>query len=286
MFRLASSTSRPLTFDLAREHLNAKPSPTERSLDAGRVKYLKDRIEAGFAVPFVWATARLNGEIYRVNGQHSSRALHELERFPDGLKVHFDEYEVDDRDGLALLFRQFDPRQSSRTVLDISGAYQGLTALEGLDRKSVKIGVDGVAWFRRNVEKVPVPSGDDRYFMLNETGLHDFLSWLTTGVLMGTKTREMEPQSVIAAMYSTHCTNGAEARVFWPQVARGGMQPGDDGPAAELDKLLRNHDDGTRRLKPGNLYQGSVFSWNAFRTGKTFKAVRYDTDKGFLNPIE
>jgi hypothetical protein len=34
-------------------------------------------------------------------------------------------------------------------------------------------------------------------------------------------------------------------------------------------------------LKAANLYQASVYAWNAFREDKTITNVKYDTKKGF-----
>jgi hypothetical protein len=66
--------------------------------------------------------------------------------FPKDLKVHLDTYEVDDNDGLALLFRQFDSRKSGRTPTDVAGAYQGLhEELKDVPRASAKLAVEAIA---------------------------------------------------------------------------------------------------------------------------------------------
>jgi hypothetical protein len=71
-------------------------------------------------IAFNWAVAKIGDKEYRVNGQHSSAVLSELNgEFPQGLKVHMDTYEVDSNDGLALLFRQFDSRKSGHTPTDV-----------------------------------------------------------------------------------------------------------------------------------------------------------------------
>lgn len=111
MFRLVNSETKPLTPELAERFRAMLPSPTERAFDSARAKMLREKAEAGQLITFNWATAKIGDKEYRVNGQHSSSVLSELNgHFPQGLKVHMDTYEVDDTDGLALLFRQFDNR--------------------------------------------------------------------------------------------------------------------------------------------------------------------------------
>ena len=52
----------------------SEASPTERELSPGRVKHLTEKIEAGLAVSFHWASAQLEdvGKTLRMNGNHSS----------------------------------------------------------------------------------------------------------------------------------------------------------------------------------------------------------------------
>ena len=172
MFKLISSETKPLTPELAERFKAMLPSPTERVFDPARAKMLREKAEAGQLIAFNWATAKVGDKEYRVNGQHSSAVLAELNgQFPQGLKVHMDTYEVDNIDGLALLFRQFDSRKSGRTPTDVSGAYQGLyTDLAGVARGAAKLAVEGVAWYDKNVEGLPAPKGDDVYTLFGKTG--------------------------------------------------------------------------------------------------------------------
>jgi hypothetical protein len=105
-----------------------------------------------------------------------SSVLAELgDQFPQGLKAHLDTYQVDDADGLALLFRQMDNRKSGRTPTDVSGAYQGLYPdLQDIPRDAAKLAVEGAAWYEKKVEGLPAPSGDDVYTLFGKRSLHSF----------------------------------------------------------------------------------------------------------------
>jgi len=259
------------------------PSPTERMFDPARAKMLREKAEAGQLIAFNWAIAKIDDKEYRVNGQHSSAVLTELNgQFPQGLKVHLDTYEVDNADGLALLFRQFDSRKSGRTPADVSGAYQGLyPALSDVNRGAAKLAVEGIAWHDRYVEGLPAPKGDDIYTLFGKTALHPVIKWV--GEVFSIKTPELRKQTIVAAMYGTFDKNEAEARKFWREVSRGGVEFEDNHPTTVLDSFFKALAEDKRKLdlKPANFYQASVYAWNAFREGKTIANVKHDTKKGF-----
>jgi hypothetical protein len=283
MFKLISSKTEPLTPELAEKFKAMLPSPTERVFDPARAKMLREKAEAGQLVTFTWATAKVGDKEYRVNGQHSSAVLAELNgEFPQGLKVHLDTYGVDSMDGLAQLFRQFDARKSGRTPTDVSGAYQGLYAdLAGVPRGAAKLAVEGVAWYDKNVEGLPAPKGDDVYTLFGKTGLHSFIRWVGEDIFT-IKTPELKRQTIVAAMYGTFEKNEAEARKFWKEVSRGGVEFEDNHPTTVLDAFFKSIVEDKRKsdLKPTNFYQASIYAWNAYREDKTITSVKYDAKKG------
>lgn len=284
-FRLLQSEVKPLTLELATAFRDLEPSPTERDLNPSRLKMLRDKAENGLLITFHWAKARMGGKWLRVNGQHSATMLAELNgAFPDGLRVHLDEYEVDGPKGLAALFRQFDDRKSGRTAADVAGAYQNLEpALRDVPKPIGKIGVEGVAWFNRHVEGVPVAPGDGQYHLFNEPPLHIYLRWL--GEVFSIKTPELKRVPVLAAMYATFVANEGEARKFWDQVARGGAEYEDNAATTVLDNWLKAAKEGEDdKLKPAQYYQGCIYAYNAYREGKSIKDIKCDTRKAMLKP--
>lgn len=289
MFSLTKSEVLDLTPQLAAQFRDLEPSPTERRLDPNRIKHLKEKAAAGQLVTFHWSVAKLGNRRLRMNGQHSSSMLCELNgTFPAGLKVHLDEYEVNSSDGLALLFRQFDDRKSSRSALDVSGAYQGLEeTLRDTPREEAKLAIEGYCWYQRNVEGVPVPSGDNQYTLFATPALHGFIVWL--GSVLSIKTPELKPTAVIAAIYATFVKNEMEAKPFWSSVAKGGIEFDDTAPATVLDNWLKSIVEANRKgqkpgIKPANFYQGCIYAWNAAREERSLNRIAYDTRKGYWQP--
>jgi hypothetical protein len=162
MFRRVRSETLDLTreeaIEAAEAHQSLPQSPTERDLDPKRVKELACRIAAGWWLPCQWATVIFNKTKYRMNGQHSSAAMIEGgEALPDRVAIHLDHFEAPDVQGMGVLFRQFDARFSARSAQDVAGAYQGLVeSLKGVGKRKAKFGIEGVAWYLRAIEGLPV----------------------------------------------------------------------------------------------------------------------------------
>lgn len=284
------SESVPLTPELAQSFHDMQASPTERDLSLPRVRHLKEKIRHGLAVTFHWATADLNGKTLRMNGNHSSAALLELNgEFPEHLVAHVDRYQVADAWGLALLFRQFDDRKSARSGKDICGAYQGLfPQLHEVPKKSAKLAVEGIGWYRQNIqnpEGMPIVRGDDIGTLFNETLLHPFIKFI--GELFTIKTPELERVHIVAAIYATFNIDKEDARTFWTEVARGGPDYESTAPATILDNELEElaKEKKTGEMKPANWYSGCIYAWNAYRKGKQIESIVWDVKKAIQNPV-
>lgn len=110
--------------------------------------------------------------------------------------------------------------------------------------------------------------------------------WLND--IFSIKTPELKKAQVVAAMYATFVRNADEARKFWDQVARGGVEYEDNAPASVLDTWLKSIKEGDIKveMKPAQFYQGCIYAWNAFREEKAIKDIKCDTKKSWYNPIE
>lgn len=294
-FRLLNSETRPLTIELAREFRDMPASPTERELKPQRLKMLADKAKDGNLIAFHWATAKYGDRVVRVNGQHSSVMLSNLNgEFPHGLVAHVDHYEVDNVDGLAVLFRQFDDPKSTRNTLEVAGAWQGLVEeLAEVKKPHAKLAIDGYWWHELQiVGGIPSLGGnpvkkDDRYALFNREDLHEFVKWVDE--VMTIKTPELNHAAVVAAMYATFSRNETVAREFWVNVARGGPQFVENAPEALLDEWLKRMTTKATKdpnVKPGGFYQACIYAWNAHREEAQIKTIKADWKKGFLSVTE
>ncbi len=285
LFRLVASKThevdRPAALRMAEKHASLQHSPTERDLDAKHVEELAGRFKSRLMLPCCWATVKYNGKTYRMNGQHSSNAMIAAgDSLPARIAIHFDEYEADAPEGMATLFRQFDSRISSRSRQDVAGAYQGLVVdLEKVDRKHGKLGVEGIAWYLRSIEKLPVKSGDDLYDLFLVQTYHPFLRWLDD--VLSIKTPELKNAPIVGSMYATYITSESGAQEFWSHVAKGNLTDDDDARSLLSRTLVEIKEaKGLDRPAPAEFYAKCIKAWNAFRAGEKVRSLNVNTKKG------
>jgi hypothetical protein len=260
-------------------------APVEREFDPNWMKELKHRISTGSAVAFHWAVANLasNGEVIsiRMNGQHSSRALRELladNTLPENLAIHLDTYSVPNEDAAIWLFRQFDARRSARSKQDISGAYQCLqTDLRECNRNILKSAMDGVIWYQRNVQQMPVPSGDDIYRMFNDQRLHPFLLMINE-ILKNGKSNELKKVPILATVYGTTLQNLRDAEEFWREVSLGTNRNAMDAASDLAGELFRIKDE-KESVSARDIYAKCAKAWHAHLEGTRVNNFKVNTKK-------
>lgn len=129
MIRKINKTNVPLTMTLAEDFATMPrwqvhgTAQGERSLSRHRVAQLRREHEAGRFRDPEWSVAWFGGKKFRMNGQHSSTMLAELNgSFPRGMEVSIVEYLCETEEDLLALFQSFDPPWSSRDARAYAGS--------------------------------------------------------------------------------------------------------------------------------------------------------------------
>lgn len=284
--RTVTTQGTPATklYPIIKQHCSISHGPAERLFRPNWKEELKTRILLGHAIAFNWAYVHVGGteEDSRVNGQNSGVVLGELVKdgtLPDGLVIHQDFYEADDWDGAILLFRQFDPRLGARTKTDISGAYQGLHPdLRSCDRGNAQKVVEAVNWYRRVIEELPVPSGDDVYQTFNNRSIHGFI--LLADKFLSRTTQELKRKAVLAAAYGSWLEDAKTAEQFWPLVALGSNRNREDA-AMQLDMELIRLKDERVKTKDIEYFAMCHRAWECFKEGVPVTSFKVNTKKGY-----
>jgi len=262
-FVLRSSETLPLTKELAVAHRDMPASPTERSFSESRAKKLRQSFEGGLLLPCQWAKAVWKGKEVRMNGQHSSSVIAELDPFPDGYYVHMDVYEPYSEEGMALLFRQFDARISGRSSTDCSHAYQGLfDEVAEHDEVKALAAIKGINRYHRLTSEGEVFSGDEIGKMFFNRSYDSFIEFICD--LLSGKCKELKRDEVVAAMYGTWLASTSEATKFWNDVKTAHK---DGEPSQVLDEQLEKdaeQTDTSKKMKPVSRYAICVKAWNAY----------------------
>lgn len=280
MITLVTHTVEPLTRQHAERVANMKRWRGDRELDEGRVEFLINKIRNNLFFPPSWAFAKLNGTLFRINGQHSATALALCEKFPAKLTVSQMLFKVDNEADLALLYGQFDAMASSRKMRDILQAK--LATCDAADSlpcaTAVQIILCGVAVATDKINCDDAPNV--RAAMID--GNKDFIKFASKFVNID----HLGIAAVMAAMYKTWLKDREAAAVFWKQVAtENHWDPAH--PTRALARFLVTRTQQTAVAKPWRrraILAKCIHAWNAARNGKT-SLLKYVPGKPIPEPI-
>lgn len=266
--------------------LNLKVVAGERPLDNRHVEYLKTAIERGTFRPELvsLAVCRYQGDLYRVNGQHTAWARYLL---PDELPCRMDllEYEANTLEDLHALYAAFDRNKarSKRVVVSVQlKANDQFRAFKPTTLKLLPPGYTMYKWpsvsDRRTKDGEAVANAilcEDRGLALRIGGVLNSLSRTSHAHLLRAPT--------IGAMFLTTERDEGDATRFWESVADGvGFQQADDPRNRLRAELLRmsiqsslsTHGSSKRHVSSEYMLRACLVCWNAWRGGRELKLPR------------
>jgi len=256
----------PLTQQLAQEFSSMAAMRGERELRADRLEFLRAKIKDGLFHSPRWAFANIDGRKVRVNGQHSSKLLADLNgAMPTGLNVVIDEFTCDTEEDLCELFAQFDPVESTRRAKDIVNAHARIHPdLDDMTTARCNLIISGIAMHMlRGVEwKRKKVTGVDRARLIHN-GI-PFFKWIAPRLDL----KRLRKVPVIAAMFATWAKDCESADRFWDAVAREDEHP--THPTRTLSTFLSEAAFGRLKGKGWTaraVYSKCLIAWNAWRKG-------------------
>jgi len=137
-----------VTKALAKQFAEMEPAPHDRLLSERRLQVYQRLFAEGTFRPCTWAMAHCKntGEVYRVNGKHTSIMLSGLENLPE-YYVTVEEYDCDTLEDVARLYATFDSKMMSRTTNDINMSFAStVRELVGISRKTINVAVGGMSY--------------------------------------------------------------------------------------------------------------------------------------------
>jgi hypothetical protein len=213
-----------LTRELALEFANMTPVDGERPFKEGRLEYLKMQLEKGtfFGVQWDKGIERGTDKLYRLNGQHSSHLLADLDpdHFPQGLFATVTTWEFDAQDK-PTIFDYFDNPRSARSNTDKMNTYRvEHSDLADIDLDLLVHTVNGVFAYNAGLGKdgVRIPPRD-RGVYLKEPGYRQFARWLHS--FKDSRNKWLLGQAGITAeMLAAYNKSESIASEFWGNVLR------------------------------------------------------------------
>lgn len=280
MYKEAETKVVPLTREFAEEVATMPRWKGDRPLKPGRVAFLDSKLRNGEFHSPEWAFARLNGVMYRVNGQHSSNMLAAANgHFPKGMNVVVKVFVCETELDVAELYSQFDRAESSRNMRDIVTSHKiASPGLQDVPTRELQICVSAISTFfsLRGESKREDWARDARARLMHAHS--DFIIWLH-GSGLGAH-RLMLRSAVVAAIFGTWKKHGHGAIEFWTQVAEA-SHPNNKHPTRRLNVLLVESiakREGTQMGRRGNpslsssarsLFVRCIHAWNAVKANTT-----------------
>jgi hypothetical protein len=240
----------------------------------------------------MWACAKVDGKLYRVNGQHTSHLFHQNNKLiTGGLKVNATVYECSNMEEVAELYAKFDSAVSSRNAGDVNRVYAGtLESLIDLPAWLINLCTTGLAYAKWG-ERYMAKRREERAMLL--TANEDFILyiWELSKTSGSGGFKSMKKGAVVAAIYETYHISEDISRQFWEAV-RDATGASPDTPDRMLNafliqaalnsgaKLARNKSAATRR----EIYAKCILAWNAFRENERTR-LRYSPTKPLPTPV-
>lgn len=274
MHHLICTETVPLTPELAANFAGLPSFKGDRQRDSSagmaRIAWLERILHEGkFHTP-KWATAELDGIMYRVNGGHSSMMLATVNGdFPKGMVAVIDRFRCETRDDLADLFDQFDNRHSIRSGTDKINAHKGVyDDMDSVSPTDVNRAISGIAYFLTDDGQQRRLDEEERIRLIHQ--YRPFILWAA----QFTGRRQFSGVGVVAAIFATWSRSPRLATEFWTQVAEE-SHPDNWNGSRVLAAFLR---DNIGRRKFGTstplynqrvYYVKSIHGWNAWRRNAT-----------------
>lgn len=277
-----------VTKKLAKQFAEMDPAPHDRPLSEKRLTvYAKLLNEKKFR-PVTWASAicEETGNVYRVNGKHTSTLLAGIEKTPE-FYVTIEEYECPTLEDVAQLYATFDSAIQSRSARDIYLSFAGtIPELKEVPSKFIQVAVAGMSYAKMGADVYGASQPAERAEMLIEHP--QFVLWMTSifsgaatthesGIASKSKLKcaHMIRQPVAAAMFASWEKAKGAATEFWTSVRdESGTNP--QGPDRKIGRFLltigmaeRPNRSKAKTAGLREIYVKCLHAWNAWRKGET-----------------
>ena len=255
----------------------------ERPIREQRIAWLRSQVAQGIVLPWLWSFCVVDGQEYRINGQHSSRMLAELapEAFPAGTVAFIAKWKCDSMDEAARIYAGYDSRGSARSCPQIySVMMHADPAFADVNEKTFAASVVGIAYAEHGEDAATsVPLAERCEGALRQPEFVHFLQRLLDSNPEAAGLVRRGPP--VAAMYLGWNKAHQKCEEFWTMVCNG-TAPEPNHPSRKLQFYLRGvsvckgagSKQGKRMDSPVEMIAKCVQAWNAFRRGESLSLLK------------
>ncbi len=272
-----------LDYEAAKNMAKMKEWRGERPIKDWRIGFLADKVDRGTFYTPTWATGTFRDRTYRMNGQHSSVMLADLENgdFPTGMKAVVLEFACETEQDMCDLFSEFDPNRSVRSRGDIALAHASIhRSLKDIPERPLLWTTAGIAFALSKAFNARKVTTDERAALL-----HEYPSF----VLWGSNFHHrpgFRRTGIAAAMFTCYERDSVAADQFWNWVGR--QSHTDPQHVSRLLAAVYQRADASvsaHPVKPAELYAKSIYAWNAWRRNEKLTVLRYLTQAPMPTPV-
>jgi hypothetical protein len=285
-YKIESQKTLELTKAKAFEFLDLLSFSGERSVREHHVQFLYDEWQAG---RFLWhnvqlAAARLNGQLYRINGQHSSWMRVNIPDKCEPVKeaiVAERIYIVDSEEQLRNLYSAFD-RAAPRSVSHISRVMLiGTDAARDIPYSYLNKLVAGFRVFFAEDWNTANVNPNQLTGLINKSYCELFNVVGRFFQIHYDEAPRLKKAAVVGSMFATFEKNVMASTEFWGPVWSNVGHSSKSDPRWKLRTFIDSHSQSSQsktNIGTEDLYRACINTWNRWRAGDSVDVVR-TTDK-------
>jgi len=224
-YKLVRREAAILTPEAAKAAKDAKSIPGERALKKSRMNFIIGLLDAGTfcRADFAFAKCKEDDNVYRVNGQHTSRVLvecndnEEMPEFPVNVPLVTEFWECDSISELLGVFSSYDSTVSGRSASDYLGVHKAnhIEELDGVSPEAIKWGLEGINFCKRMAKNSDDPhfSAKELGHLLDEEGTTNFCGFIQE--LKDASFLGIKDKGICAAIYRSWLEDPEKADSVW-----------------------------------------------------------------------
>lgn len=278
MLKYIKTRLEPLTPKLAHEVAGMDHYEGDRRLKPGQMDFLRAKVRVDLFYAPRWSFCWVGKRKLRINGQHSSKMLSDLDGdFPRGMLAVIDEFSADDVEDIAELFGQFDAGASTRTTGELNRAHAACH-IELRDVKPTYLTqiTAGIFYGLMGGVGSKKMRNDEKAKLLHHHTA--FATWASRFVVKPWLGRS----SVVGAMFATFVKCSQSCDAFWTLVRDETAKKNHPSRAIAdflRDNMTRKGSSERVRWAPMAFHVKCLHAWNAYRTG-TATSLSYYKNAG------
>lgn len=261
----------------SRKFASMTAAPGDRPFKDRRLAVYKAAYERGEFRPCTWAFAKCKetGEVFRVNGKHTSTMFSQMENIPGDTYVSIEEYECDTIHDISRLYSTFDSKSQLRSADEIYHSFAAnIPELANVPRRVINNCIGGLALYKWRYSYGDIPAVERAELLFDHT---QFALWYSAITDDRSDYKHMARVPVVASMFGSWQKSPKEATEFWIAVRdQTGISP--DLPDRRLATYLmttsinlgkESRANCKKKASPHEFYAKCTLAWNSYRSGET-----------------